>query len=123
MSQATFKNHPLITSLWCGVALFLLALSFSVFTQAQNQKSEKKATLKDAVERVGPNQIRAKAGFKLIVDEDGWVVDQIVGKETRRLEARVKCGACPGGNCRSRLNGSCVPRTSCTSSGCLIDPF
>lgn len=123
MSQATLKNHPLITSLCCGAALFLLALSFSVFTQAQGKKSEKSVALKDAVERVSSNQIRAKAGFKLILDGDGWVVDQIVGKETRRLEARVKCGACPGGDCRSRLNGTCAPRRSCTSSSCLIDPF
>lgn len=80
-------------------------------------------TLKDAVERLGPNQIRAKAGFKLVPIDDGWFVEQIVGKEVRRLEVRVKCGACPGGSCRSRLNGACVPRNSCTSQGCLIDPF
>ena len=123
MSHETLKNHPLITSLCCGAVLFLLALSLSSFTQAQGKKSEKKVTLKEAVERVSPNQIRAKSGFKLILDGDGWVVDQIVGKETRRLEARVKCGVCPGGSCRSRLNGACVPRNSCTSSGCFIDPF
>ena len=123
MSQETLKNHPLITSLLGGALLLFLALSLSSFTQAQNKKSEKKVTLKEAVERVSPNQIRAKPGFKLVLIDEGWVVDQIVGKETRRLEARVKCGSCPGGTCRSRLSGSCVPRNSCTSSGCLIDPF
>ncbi len=123
MSQATLKSRPLIASLFGGAVLLLLALSLSVFTQAQGQKNEKKATLKDAIERLGPNQIRAKSGFTLIAEEGGWAVEQVVGRETRRLEARVKCGACPGGNCRSRLNGTCAPRTSCTSSSCLIDPF
>lgn len=122
MSRVTLKNHPLITSLSCGAFVLLLAVALGVFTQAQNKKSEKQLTLQDAVERVGPNQIRAKAGFRLVVDGDGWIVEQ-TGKEVRRLEKRIKCGTCPGGTCRSRIGGSCVPRISCTSSGCLIDPF
>ena len=123
MFRTTLKNNLWLTSLLLVAGVVVMALSLSSFTQAQSKKSEKTVTLKDAVERIAPNQIRAKSGFKLIPIEDGWVVEQIAGKETRRLEARVKCGACPGGNCRSRLNGSCVPRNSCTSSGCLIDPF
>ncbi|MBS1811822.1 MAG: hypothetical protein JST84_26920 [Acidobacteria bacterium] len=121
MLRTTLKNSWLPTSLLFLAGILMIAFSFSSFTQAQS--NAKKPTLKDAVERVGPNQIRAKSGFKLIPIDDGWAVEQIVGKETRRLEARVKCGSCPGGTCRSRLNGSCVPRNSCTSSGCLIDPF
>ena len=112
------------------LAFGLLVIALAVFAQAQNKKEDKKPdlkdsklALKDAVERVGPNQIRAKSGFKLVLVDDGWVVEQVAGKETRRLEKRIKCGSCPGGTCRSRLNGSCAPRNSCTSSGCLIDPF
>ena len=123
MLRKTLKKNLLLTSLLGVAGVLMVALSLSSFTQAQGKKSEKKATLKEAVERVGPNQIRAKPGFKLVLIDEGWVVDQIVGKETRRLEVRVKCGSCPGGTCRSRLSGSCVPRNSCTSSGCLIDPF
>jgi hypothetical protein len=105
------------------VAVLGLVFALTSFTQAQSKKGEKVVELKDAVERLGPNQIRAKAGFRLVVVDDGWVVEHVKGKEVRRLEKRVKCGVCPGGSCRSRLNGSCVPRNSCTSQGCLIDPF
>lgn len=103
MLRTTLKNNLLLIGLLCGAGALIFA--FSSYTQAQN-KSEKKVTLKDAVERLGPNQIRAKAGFKLVPIDDGWFVEQIVGKEVRRLEVRVKCGACPGGSCRSRLNGA-----------------
>lgn len=106
------------------LTLGLLVIALSVFASAQSKKKEdSKLSLKDAVERVGPNQIRAKSGFKLALVDDGWIVEQVAGKETRRLEQRVKCSACPGGNCRSRLNGTCAPRNSCTSPTCLIDPF
>ena len=123
MLRTTLKNNLLLTCLLCGAGMLLMALSLRSFTQAQSKKSEKSVTLKDAVERVSPSQIRAKSGFKLVLVDDGWVIDQVAGKETRRLEARVKCSSCPGGNCRSRLNGTCAPRNSCTSSTCLIDPF
>lgn len=121
MSRTILKNNPFIFGLLGVVGILVLAASLDSFIWAQN--SQKAVALKDAVERLGPNQIRAKSGFRLVLVDDGWVVEQVRGKEVRRLEKRVKCGACPGGNCRSKLNGSCVPRNSCTSQGCLIDPF
>jgi hypothetical protein len=117
MSPQTFKINQRLICLLCGFAFLVLALLPATFTQAQ----DKPVSLKDAVERLGPNQIRAKTGFRLIPIEGGWEVEQ-TGKVVRRLEKRIKCGACPGGNCRPR-NGACVPRNSCTSSSCLIDPF
>lgn len=123
MSRTTLKNNPFIFGLLGVIGILMLALSLDSFTWAQSIKSEKVVELKDAVERLGPNQIRAKSGFRLVALDEGWAVEQVKGKEVRRLEKRVKCGSCPGGNCRSRLSGSCVPRNSCTSSGCLIDPF
>ncbi len=121
MSRKTLKNNRLLSGLLYSAVALLLTLSS--FTQAQSNKSVQKATLAEAVERVSPTQIRVKSGFKLVLVDDGWVVDQVVGKEVRRLEKRIKCSSCPGGNCRSRLNGTCAPRNSCTSSTCLIDPF
>lgn len=123
MFRTPLKNNPFIVALLGVVGVLVLALSLDSFTWAQSKKSEKVVALKDAVERLGPNQIRAKSGFRLVLVDDGWIIEQVTGKEVRRLEQRVKCGTCPGGTCRSRLNGSCVPRNSCTSSGCLIDPF
>ena len=123
MFRTTWKHNPFVVALLGVVGVLVLALSLDSFTWAQSKKSEKIVELKDAVERLGPNQIRAKSGFRLVLVDDGWIVEQVTGKEVRRLEKRVKCGTCPGGTCRSRLNGSCVPRNSCTSSGCLIDPF
>lgn len=123
MSRITLKNHPFIFGLLGVVVVLFLALSLDSFTWAQSKKSEKVVDLKAAVERLGPNQIRAKPGFRLVLADEGWIVEQVSGKEVRRLEKRVKCGACPGGNCRSRLNGTCAPRSSCTSTTCLIDPF
>lgn len=123
MSRITLKNNPFVVGLLGVVVVLMFALSFDSFTWAQGKKGESVVELKDAVERLGPNQIRAKAGFRLVVDGDGWVVEQVKGKEVRRLVKRVQCGACPGGSCRSRLNGACVPRITCDSAGCLIDPF
>ena len=123
MFRTTWKNNPFVVALLGVVVVLVLALSLDSFTWAQSKKIEKVVELKDAVERLGPNQIRAKSGFRLVVDDDGWIVEQVTGKEVRSLEKRVTCGTCPGGSCRSRLNGACVPRNSCTSSGCLIDPF
>ena len=121
MVRTILKNKPFIIGLLSIVVVLFVTFSLSRLTQAQNKA--KVVELKDAVERLGPNQIRAKAGFRLVLVDDGWVVEQVTGKEVRRLEKRVKCGACAGGNCRSKLGGSCVPRNSCTSAGCLIDPF
>lgn len=121
MFRIILKNNAPVLCLLSAIVVLVAAFWFSGLAQAQSQP--KIVELKDAVERVSPNQIRAKSGFRLIVDGDGWIVEQAVGKEVRRLEKRVKCGSCPGGTCRSKLNGSCVPRNSCTSQGCLIDPF
>ncbi|HEX4950662.1 MAG TPA: hypothetical protein VFZ34_28625 [Blastocatellia bacterium] len=123
MSLTTLKKNSFVITLLCVTGGLLLVCWLSIFTQAQGKKNEKLVEVKDAVERLGPNQIRAKSGFRLVLIDDGWLVEQINGKEARRLEKRIKCGACPGGNCRSRLNGTCAPRNSCTSSTCLIDPF
>lgn len=123
MLRTTLKKNPFILTLLGVVGVLMLALSLDSFTWAQSKKGEAVVELKDAVERLGPNQIRAKAGFRLVVDGDGWVVEQVKGKEVRRLVKRVKCGVCPGGSCRARLNGACVPRITCDSVGCLIDPF
>lgn len=121
MFRTLLKNKLFIIGLLSLVLVFLATFSLSRLTQAQNKA--KVVELKDAVERLGPNQIRARANFRLVIDGDGWAVEEVKGKEVRRLEKRIKCGACAGGTCRSRLNGACVPRNSCTSSGCLIDPF
>lgn len=76
MLRTTLKNNPFVVALLGVVGVLLLALSLDNFTWAQGKKSEKVVALKDAVERLGPNQIRAKSGFRLVLVDDGWIVEQ-----------------------------------------------
>ena len=108
-----------------GLLIFVLVTMVSIsgaLTQANGDDSKKEIKLKDAVVLEAKNRVRAKPGFRLVLEGKDTVV---VFKKDVRI-GPLKCSVCPGGQCTARVSGpvgACEGCGSPTGRDCTYDPF
>ena len=108
-----------------GLLLFVLVTMVSIsgaLTQANSGDDKKEIKLKDAVVLEARNRVRAKPGFRLVLQGRDTVV---VFKKDVRI-GPLKCSVCPHGECTAVVSGSSAACQGCgspTGADCLYDPF
>lgn len=107
MSNKISKKNLLFIVISVGFLIGALAVSSATFTQAQDKKQaqakkeEKKPTLRDAVVRESPGNIRVKSGFELVQTGDSEVT--VRRASTKDVLGKVNCGVCTGGTCKAKV--------------------
>ena len=108
-----------------GLLIFVLVtmvLISGALTHANGDESKKAIKLKDAVVLEAKNRVRAKPGFRLVVEGRDTVV---VFKKDVRI-GPLKCSVCPHGECTAVVSGSSAACQGCgspTGADCTYDPF
>ncbi len=112
-----------------GLIFAAATVSSYTLTQAQGKKAAeqkqadkkqaKKPRLEDAIERLADGSVRAKHGFEIKQTSDTTFS---VRRATEEIAA-LKCGACPGGNCRGTILSGGARCRGCGGKSCFINPF
>ena len=108
-----------------GLLLFVLVTLVSIsgaLTQANGDDRKKEIKLKDAVILEAKNRVRARPGFRLVLEGKDTVV---VFKKDVRI-GPLKCSVCPHGDCTPVAQGTAVACQGCgspTGENCTYDPF
>ena len=113
-----------------GLVFSAAAISSDTLTQAQNKKAAdqkaeskkpaQKLRVEDAIERVSQDTVRARSGFEIKQLSDTTFS---VRRKTEEI-GKLKCGACPGGNCRGSIFGGGARCRGCGgANNCFLDPF
>lgn len=117
-------SRPMIKQIAIALCTTALMILFAgAFTQtARKREAPAATTVRDAVERIAINKLRAKEGFVLTKEgASGFIVKK---KDTQVVIGKAKCGSCPGGTCTSTSNGKDGACEGCKDGrDCTIDPY
>jgi hypothetical protein len=126
-SQSLRKKVWLV--FFIGLIFMAATVSSYTLTQAQGKKAAgqkqadkkqaKKPRLEDAIERLADGSVRAKPGFEIKQLSDTTFS---VRRATEEV-AGLKCGACPGGNCRGTIFSGGARCRGCGGKSCFLNPF